>query len=75
MEVMSWKTHGSGPNSNLEREEMNQRNLEKDSKYFLPEKKIFFLCRKSKGIKENKGGLEDGSCDPSTINNTVAALN
>lgn len=55
---------------------MNQRNLRKDSKYFLPEKKDFFLlCRKSKGIKEDKGWLGDGSCDPSTINNTVAALN
>lgn len=53
---------------------MNQRNLEKDSKYFLPEKKgSFLLCRKSKGIKEDMGVPEDGSCDPSTIKNTVAA--
>lgn len=55
---------------------MNYRSLEKDSKYFRPKKKyFFFLCRKSKGIKEDKGGLEDGSCDPSAINNTVAGLN
>lgn len=49
-----------------------KRNISLLKKGFIIIFIYFFPDRSTKRIKEDKGGLEDGSCDPST---TIAALN